>query len=163
MPKNTKEWETEPDHVFFTHKNFLCEIKRNDFLSLCGYVYIPKTHSLYRKHYDDIDVRVHGGLTFSDMVLDQWCIGFDCGHAGDLAPAMKTLFRSPLYHDKDVYRNVKYVNDELVQLVDQIIKDYTSEEELERYKDTIRSDIAHALLSDPQAAYLDTLGNARMT
>jgi hypothetical protein len=32
-----------------------------------GYVLIPHNHPFYKKHYDSIDVNVHGGLTFSEL------------------------------------------------------------------------------------------------
>jgi len=60
-----------------------------------GYVIIPKGHPLHGKHYDDIDVEVHGGLTFSEPVKELdwpeiskkdksgWVIGFDTAHADD--------------------------------------------------------------------------------
>lgn len=63
-----------------------------------GYVLIPEGHPLHGKHYDDIDVDVHGGLTFSELVDDEliekwdklteadkgmWMIGFDTAHYRD--------------------------------------------------------------------------------
>jgi hypothetical protein len=62
-----------------------------------GYVLIPKGHPLHSKHYDHIDVDVHGGLTFSTEVTEEmaeewgldkedvgmWCVGFDTAHTGD--------------------------------------------------------------------------------
>lgn len=62
-----------------------------------GYVIIPKEHKLHGVHYDDINVYVHGGLTFSELVdleiietfgLDiedegKWCVGFDTAHYND--------------------------------------------------------------------------------
>ena len=59
-----------------------------------GYVLIPQNNPLHGKHYDDIKVNVHGGLTFSELVdnemvedwgLDKedfgkWCVGFDTAH-----------------------------------------------------------------------------------
>lgn len=62
-----------------------------------GYVLIPEGHPLHGKHYDDIDVDVHGGLTFSELVDDEmiekweidaedkgkWCVGFDTAHYQD--------------------------------------------------------------------------------
>lgn len=62
-----------------------------------GYVLIPENHPLHGKDYDDIDVDVHGGLTFSELVdaemvekweLDKedkgkWCVGFDTAHYSD--------------------------------------------------------------------------------
>ena len=57
--------------------------------SRCGYVRVPPTHPLHGKHYDAIDVAVHGGLTFAEeepCVEEDgkgWWIGFDCAHLGD--------------------------------------------------------------------------------
>lgn len=65
-----------------------------------GYVAIPPGHPCYNKHYDEIDVEVHGGLTFSHdanslIVLgrhpevltedfkDYWIVGFDTRHYED--------------------------------------------------------------------------------
>ena len=68
-----------------------------------GYVLIPKEHEYYEIPYDEIDIDVHGGLTYSDYItkdfLDRsdlpkseidkidldhwWCIVFDSAHYGD--------------------------------------------------------------------------------
>jgi len=74
-----------------------------------GYVLLPHNHPFYGKHYDDIGVVAHGGLTFSDYLMlnhflewigdrefdgdvtlenykkfdKWWMIGFDTAHAGD--------------------------------------------------------------------------------
>jgi len=60
-----------------------------------GYIIIPKGHKLHGKHYDDIEVEVHYGLTFSDPAnelnwpeipedqKDGWVVGFDTAHARD--------------------------------------------------------------------------------
>lgn len=62
-----------------------------------GYVLIPENNVLHGKHYDDIDVNIHGGLTFSELVdndmvekwqldrtdLGKWCVGFDTFHFRD--------------------------------------------------------------------------------
>lgn len=54
-----------------------------------AYVGVPRWHSLYEKHYKDIEgIECHGGLTYSSHeLLDKeypvWWIGFDCAHAGD--------------------------------------------------------------------------------
>ena len=47
-----------------------------------GYVRIPDGHPWAGLDYDDIDVKVHGGLTFGD---GEW-IGFDALHLGDYWP-----------------------------------------------------------------------------
>lgn len=60
-----------------------------------GYVIIPEAHPMHGVDYNDIDVSVHGGLTFSESAekLDwpeimpnekkSWIIGFDTCHGGD--------------------------------------------------------------------------------
>jgi len=62
-----------------------------------GYVVIPKDHKLAGVDYDDIDVDIHGGLTFATIAKDirnwkelpddcddnDWVVGFDCAHFND--------------------------------------------------------------------------------
>ncbi len=60
-----------------------------------GYVIIPKGHKLYGVNYEEIDVNVHGGLTFSEFAndldwsempeysKDGWVVGFDTAHLYD--------------------------------------------------------------------------------
>lgn len=62
-----------------------------------GYVVIPAGHHLHGKYYDDIDVAVHGGLTYSQLItkeiaklfnlesddVGKWIVGFDTYHSGD--------------------------------------------------------------------------------
>ncbi len=62
-----------------------------------GYVLLPTTHHLHGVPYEDIDVDIHGGLTFSTLVdkemvdewglngddVGKWCVGFDTCHTGD--------------------------------------------------------------------------------
>lgn len=53
-----------------------------------GYVVLPKGHKYDGKDYNEIDVEVHGGLTFASRGIyekysDQWVLGFDCAHYGD--------------------------------------------------------------------------------
>lgn len=79
-------------------KTFVKEITRLTCISHGwgnGYVVIPKGHPLHGKDYDDINVSVHGGLTFgiSAKELDWeelteedkegWVVGFDTAHGDD--------------------------------------------------------------------------------
>lgn len=50
-----------------------------------GYVSLPKSHSYYGKHYDDIPVYdVHGFLTYSDFdEQGNYWVGFDTMHLYD--------------------------------------------------------------------------------
>ena len=60
-------WLSEPDKVQFKDPDtgLDCLIVRNRFGALCGYVGVPAGHPAHGKDYDDVDVSVHGGLTFS--------------------------------------------------------------------------------------------------
>lgn len=56
-----------------------------------AYIKIPENHPYYKKHYNEIDINVHWGLTYSREyleigeipTLDGWFIGWDYAHAGD--------------------------------------------------------------------------------
>lgn len=62
-----------------------------------GYVAVPQGHPSYGKHYDEIDVDVHGGVTYAKFGTDElyegvevlrpnpelYWIGFDTFHAWD--------------------------------------------------------------------------------
>ena len=98
-----------------------------------GYILIPHNHPFYGKHYDDISISVHGGLTYgkkfnSDNFLkwienreihgdvtkenyqkfnNYWIIGFDTNHYGD-----------------DLYEcSLDYVINETDSMVDQCLSD----------------------------------------
>jgi hypothetical protein len=60
-----------------------CAIVKGNF-ALCGYVHVPEGHPDANSFYDDVDVNVHGGLTFTCKAEGggRW-FGFDCGHFGD--------------------------------------------------------------------------------
>src|ERR1044072_2002013 len=69
---------------------YTCRINRLQWMgSLCGYVLLPENHPCIGTSYDDIDVHVHGGLTFKGSFKDKgfnmplhdgiW-VGFDCNH-----------------------------------------------------------------------------------
>lgn len=56
----------------------------------CGYVAVSAENKNYGKNYDDINVDVHGGLTYSNNDKtyptesnDLWWFGYDCAHLGD--------------------------------------------------------------------------------
>lgn len=57
-----------------------------------AYIEIPRNHKCYIKSYNDIDIEVHGGLTYSKEYLyiseeqkldNSWFIGWDYAHCGD--------------------------------------------------------------------------------
>jgi hypothetical protein len=77
-------------------------IRHPEMLHWCGYVGVSKKHPYFGKHYDVVEVSVHGGLTYSHECQDSichlddsgesvWWFGFDCAHSGDLSPKMNML------------------------------------------------------------------------
>ncbi len=54
----------------------------------CGYVRVPPRHWAFGKHYEEVHVQIHGGLTFAEPEPCNhedgagWWLGFDCGHMG---------------------------------------------------------------------------------
>lgn len=64
-----------------------------------AYVEIPKNHPYYKAGYDDIDIdiEVHGGLTYSgDMGKDgEWYLGWDYAHCEDYFGCVE-LYREAL-------------------------------------------------------------------
>lgn len=129
-----RPWESEPDNAEWEDKltGYKCRIVRHGhFGHLCGYVGIPKNHTLFGAHYSDdemADIRVHGGLTHSSKdadATDVWWFGFDCSHGGDLSPKMLVhlIGNGHTYTpDKgsDVYRTWDYVENEVRELVRQL-------------------------------------------
>lgn len=140
-------WDGEPDKVSWTDAatGRPCLIVRNRLGGLCGYVAVDPGHSLHGAGYDDAHVDVHGGLTYSDRCHeadteasgichvpapgqpeDVWWFGFDCVHAGDLAPGMLASSRrvglgTGVYRN-DTYRAVDYVVREVEGLARQLVE-----------------------------------------
>lgn len=106
-----------------------CSIHRNDVKSLCGYITLTKDSSLYGVDYDDINISAHGGLTYQGYDQNEnYVIGFDCGHYGDLTPYF--LFKDfPFYSDGE-YRDMQYVKSECESMAEQVSKFSKS---IERY------------------------------
>lgn len=85
-------------------------IHRNRMGALCGYVGVAEGHPHFRVNYDEVNVEVHGGLTYSAFCEDTtdeavglchvpepgrpeevWWLGFDCAHAFDQVPGLLAL------------------------------------------------------------------------
>ena len=92
-----------------------------------GYVGLPKEHPDYGKHYDDIDVEVHGGLTFAGYGTKipggpddrLWYVGFDCMHAYDYDPFSTSSEGLPLMISN---KSIEYVYEETERLVEQLAR-----------------------------------------
>lgn len=85
----------------------------------CGYVQIPKDHPAAELQYEDIELDVHGGLTYGTINSEGTVFGFDCGHSCD-KPDMNLMsesskqvyekFRKPdylFYLDKSDFATIK--------------------------------------------------------
>lgn len=88
----------------------------------CCYVFLPKEHKYYKKHYDKINIECHGGLTFSenDLVFnplpnDEWIIGLDYAHAYDFTG----YFIGDDFMEKNCH---KWTTEELLEEVKEVIK-----------------------------------------
>ena len=126
-------WWDEPDRVEFRHAGLVCLIVRNTRLgNLCGYVAVPPEHPLYGCHYENVEVEVHGGLTYSDKCHehichvpepgepdDVWWLGFDCAHGDDLVPAIASTF-GVLEDGSQHYRDLACVRRQTEWLADQL-------------------------------------------
>lgn len=67
----------------FQHAGLDCQIQLQRLGHYCGYVSIPLTHPLAFHSSMDLELSVHGGVTFAQRNDNMWVIGFDCAHAGD--------------------------------------------------------------------------------
>lgn len=84
----------------FWYRGYPCAVLLMPFGHRCGYVGIPKGSMHYGKHYNDIPIDCHGGVTYSENYLISvsltgdkdadaklsglWWIGFDCAHWLDM-------------------------------------------------------------------------------
>lgn len=137
-------WQSEPDRVEFQHAGLPCLMVRHDGLGhWCGYAAVPPGHPMHGKGYDDVDVQVHGGLTYANACQGDichvpapgepdnvWWFGFDCAHLWDLAPGLvaherliPALAQHADFHVReDVYRDLPYVRAQVEKLAEQLAR-----------------------------------------
>jgi len=123
-------WETEPDRVDFTAHGHPCFVHRNGAGVWCGYVGVPRSHPAFGHQYDDFNVSVHGGLTYSGKCSGHlchagpqkvlWWIGWDAFHSGDLAPVMLQSLREIYRHSDAHYWTVQEAIGETKRLASQL-------------------------------------------
>lgn len=136
-------WDNEPDKIVGTDDatGLPMMIIRNTIGALCGYVGVNEGHSLFGKSYMDLDLQVHGGLTFANKCSGHichvpeagqpdhvWWLGFDCAHAFDQAPGMRFAI-------DDEYRDIEYVKAECAKLAQQL-HDYDKPKDQEALQPT---------------------------
>ena len=142
-------WDAEPDRLEWEHASMPCLAVRHPTMGhWCGYVAVPQTHASYAASYDDVNVNVHGGLTYASACRgvvchvpkpgasdDVWWFGFDCAHCGDFSPATNQYHHGYPWPDvpydhatalviddwrTDQYRTLAYVQTETNRLADQL-------------------------------------------
>lgn len=126
-------WDKEPDRVDFEHAGFACMLIRNQVGAWCGYVGVPAGNPNYGKGYDDVDVSVHGGLTYASkcqghichvpkpgMPDDVWWLGFDTAHAGDGPPGLIKMYSGMKHNSLGTYKTMVYARRETEQLAEQL-------------------------------------------
>lgn len=130
-----KPWINEPDREEFKHLGFDCLLNRNMMGAWCGYTAVKPDHPYYGKGYDDVEIEVHGGLTYAHECQGEvcheaeddkaWWFGFDCAHAYDLVPVAdkardEKTRQAWITHDLkafngdhgEIYRDINYVRDQ---------------------------------------------------
>ena len=83
----------------------------------CAYVEIPKNHPYYGKYYGDLDIDVHGGLTFGSHLshvlgergLNGFYIGWDYAHAGDYYEGLPFSPHDKKWTTEEIFEDVKSV------------------------------------------------------
>jgi len=99
-----------------------CSIHRNDVKALCGYITLTKDNSLYGVDYEHIDIHAHGGINYCRYDENEnWIIGFDCAHHGDLTPYF-LLNEDSVFGLRGIYRDMKYVKSECESMAEQASK-----------------------------------------
>lgn len=141
-------WQDEPDKMQFPdpETGLPCLIVRNGHGALCGYVGVPEGHKYHGVTGWDFDLRVHGGITFTDRCHasedeahgichipgpdgdNVWWLGFDCSHYRDFAPGLDATIRTVCeelstrdYPFQDIYRDIIYVKAEIASLAKQLV------------------------------------------
>lgn len=143
--KSRGAWDNEPDKIQWQDEatGLPCLIVRGPHGSLCGYVGVPADHPAVKKDGEDLDLNVHGGITYGPSPCQEgasegrgichkpsagepdhvFWFGFDCAHAGDFSPKYddpKWLGSPTGWGDFNTYRDVEYVEREVRGLARQL-------------------------------------------
>jgi hypothetical protein len=126
-------WKDEPDKIVWKTKAGLPGmIVRNHVGALCGYAAVSESHPAFNKG-SDLDVEVHGGLTYGDFCGGNICHvpqpgepdhvfwhGFDCSHCWDICPAEYREGRAFNDREDTEYRDITYVVAQVESLAAQL-------------------------------------------
>lgn len=88
----------------------------------CCYIELPKEHKFYGKHYDDIEIECHDGLTYTEnylrgLIENSWVIGWDYAHWNDYAGYYEEIFKN----DSNFNECKKWTTEELLDEVIEVI------------------------------------------
>ncbi|MBW8308063.1 MAG: hypothetical protein K0M45_00215 [Candidatus Paracaedibacteraceae bacterium] len=112
------EWHNEPNCILWIDRGtgLKCVIFRHYYYgTLSGYIYAPLSALPESEDYNDLDLEVHGGVTYGEVYQDSYIIGFDCAHLNDFCPGI-----SKLIIQERQYRNVDFVRSQCESLARQI-------------------------------------------
>jgi len=139
-------WDSEPDKVQWPDEetSLPCLAVRHPHSGhWCGYVGVTEGHPFFGKGYNDVDVNVHGGLTFARACNPKeteaegichlpgegepdhvWWFGFDCAHSGDRGPRDEYFSQTKGYpftpSPNETYKPLSYVKNECASLAKQL-------------------------------------------
>lgn len=142
-------WNNEENKYSFYYKGCLCLILRNHLGALCGYVGVNSTNVFYQTE-PPMDLIVYGNITYAGYgdtepigspwfqrpIADAegktlWWVGFTCSYSDDFCPALAENIKHRVAPDAPYlpasmggvageYKDIFFVINELVNLVDQI-------------------------------------------
>lgn len=137
-------WLGEPDKIQWQDEatGLVClMVRQPTHGAWCGYVGVPPGHRHYEKPYHDVEVAIHGGLTFDGFCQEDaaegegichtpepgqpdrvWWLGFDCAHGWDLRPGSEidALLFIETTDPGAEYRDVAYVREQVTRLAAQL-------------------------------------------
>ena len=92
----------------------------------CCYIQIPKDHPWFKKTECEVDLDVHGGLTYSGDLNEEgtWWIGWDYAHPGDF---LCTKFKVSSLGELEIVYNFDDLIEDIYKAIDELIEK-TSEE-----------------------------------
>ena len=114
-----------------TFEGYEYAITKNFIGYRCGYIKLEPDHPWYGiEETNNINARVHGGITFSEADLacnksgedNGWWIGFDCAHSGDAVDPsiLYASYRNLSYEftlRHETIKTTEYVRENIKQLI----------------------------------------------